>query len=131
MRLAPAQVGMSLLLGGFVARLSTDNLKSDVRRGREWLVRIANGVDFGYDAIRRHEYLWATDAGGYRWCRRSPDKYARRVRAGVARPGWTEAVRELEAEDVARSTEQGAGAKGQRRFNGSRFYFPPSVESNR
>ena len=37
MRLTPAQVGMTLLLGGFVARLSTGELKADIRRGREWV----------------------------------------------------------------------------------------------
>jgi len=67
MKLAPAQVGMTLLLGRFVARHSTDDLKATIRRGRQWLVRIAGGEDFGYDAPRWHEYLWATDAGGYKW----------------------------------------------------------------
>jgi hypothetical protein len=90
---------MSLLLGGFVARLSTDNLKADIRHGREWLVRIGQGEDFGYDALRWHEYLWASDDGGHKWSRRSPDKWARHVQAGMARPGWSEAVRELEAEE--------------------------------
>jgi hypothetical protein len=99
MRLTPAQVGMSLLLGRFVARLSTGDLKADIRRGREWLVRVAPGQDFGYDAIRWHEYLWATDAGGYKWSRRNPLKWERHVRIGMTRPGWAEAVRELEAED--------------------------------
>jgi hypothetical protein len=102
---------MSLLLGGFVARLSTGDLKADIRRGREWLVRTARGEDFGYDALRWHEYLWATDAGGYKWCRRSPDKWARHVQAGMARPGWAEAVRELEAEEQ-RHAEPGAAADG-------------------
>jgi hypothetical protein len=91
---------MALLLGGFVARLSTGDLKADIRRGREWLVGCARGEDFGYDALRWHDYLWATDAGGYRWSRRSPDKWARHVRAGMARPGWSDAVRELEAEEL-------------------------------
>jgi hypothetical protein len=90
---------MSLLLGEFVARLSTGDLKAAIRRGREWLVQIARGEDFGYDALRWHEYLWATDAGGYKWSRRSPNKWARHVRARMVRPGWAEAVRELEAED--------------------------------
>lgn len=90
---------MSLLLGGFVARQSTGNIKTDIRRGREWLVRIADGQDFGYDALRWHDYLWLTNLGGYKWSRRSPDKWMRHVRAGMARPGWAEAVRELTAED--------------------------------
>jgi hypothetical protein len=100
-RLTPAQVGMSLLLGG-AGWLSTDDLKADIRRGREWLVRIT-GEDFGYDALRWHEYLWERDAGGYRWSRRSPDKWARHVRAGMDRPEWAEAVQELaEADRQAR-----------------------------
>ena len=103
MRLTPAQVGMTLLLGGFVARLSTGELKADIRRGREWLVRIGGGEDFGYDALRWHEYLWATDAGGYKWSRRSPDKWVRHVRVGMTRQGWAEAVRELEAEEQTRA----------------------------
>ncbi len=99
MRLTPAQVGMTLLLGGFVSGLSTGNLKTDIRRGREWLRQTAPGTDFGYDAIRWHEHLWATDAGGYKWCRRSSDKWARHARAGMARPEWVEAVRQLQAEE--------------------------------
>src|SRR5262245_35103545 len=91
---------MTLLLGGFVARQSSGDLKADIRRRREWLVRIGGGPDFGYDALRWHEHLWATDAGGYKWCRRSSDKWARQVRAGMNRPGWAEAVSALEAEDV-------------------------------
>jgi hypothetical protein len=106
-RLTPAQVGMSLLLGGFVARLSSGDLKADIRRGREWLVRIGRGQDFGYDAFRWHEYLWATNAGGYRWSRRSPDMWERHVRAGMNRPGWSDAVRELEREDAERATAPG------------------------
>jgi hypothetical protein len=95
MRLTPAQVGMTLLTGGFIAMLSTGDLKRDIQRGREWLVE-TTGEDFGYDALRWHEYLWETDAGGYRWSRRSAEKWARHVRAGMSRPGWAEAVRELE-----------------------------------
>lgn len=95
MRLTPSQVGMTLLLGGFVARLSTGDLKVDIQRGREWLVRITN-QDFGYDALRWHEYLWETDAGGYRWSRHSAVKWARRVQAGMSRPAWVAAVQDLE-----------------------------------
>jgi hypothetical protein len=103
MRLTPAQVGMTLLLGGFVARLSTGDLKADIRQGREWLLGIASGCDFGYDALRWHEHLWTTDAGGYKWCRRSSAKWAREVQVAINRPEWAEAVRCLEAEDVARA----------------------------
>jgi hypothetical protein len=87
-RLTPAQVGMTLLLGGFVARLSSGDLKADIRQGRKWLVEIGGGQDFGYDALGWHEFLWATDAGGYKWSRRSPEKWARHVQAGMSWPGW-------------------------------------------
>ncbi len=97
MRLTPSQVGMTLLLGGFVARLSTGDLKTDIRLGRAWLERITK-QDFGYDAVRWHEYLWETDAGGYKWCRRSARKWARVAHSAVSRPAWAQAVRELEAE---------------------------------
>jgi len=98
-RLTPAQVGMALLLGASGAPpLSSGDLKADIRRGRGWLVSLAGGQDFGYDAMSWHEFLWSTGAGGYRWGRRSADKWARHVRAGMGRPGWAEAVRELEAE---------------------------------
>jgi hypothetical protein len=117
---------MSLLLGGFVARLSTSDLKADIRRGREWLVQIAHGEDFGYDALRWHEYLWATDAGGYKWSRRSPDKWARHVIAEMARPGWTEAVRELEAQDQRqREPAVSADAAAMTAFRVRRDFGPP------
>lgn len=52
MRLTPAQVGMSLLLGDFVARLSTGDLKADI--SRDWLVRIGGEFEVararGFDA---------------------------------------------------------------------------------
>jgi hypothetical protein len=99
---------MRLLLGGFVARLSTGDLTADVREGREWLVRITN-QDFGYDAIRWHEYLWETDAGGYKWCRRSAESWARVVRERMSRPGWAEAVRLLEAEATTESRRDPEG----------------------
>ena len=111
MKLTPAQVGMRYLLGfplpNGVGREQT--MAQRIRHGRERLVRIARGEDFGYDALRWHEHLWATDAGGYKWSRRSPDKWARHVRAGMARPGWAEAVQELAAEEQ-RHAEPGAAA---------------------
>jgi hypothetical protein len=67
-----------------------------VRHGRELLVLITR-KDFGYDAMRWHDYLWNTDAGGYRWARRSRDKWARHVQEAISRPESQQAVRELEA----------------------------------
>jgi len=106
-RLTPAQVGMTLLLGGFVSRQSTGDLKADICKGREWLVLVTK-QDFGYDALRWHEHLWDTDAGGYKWCRRSRDKWTKVVREGMSRPGWAEAVKELE---VSAAAEQLYGPK--------------------
>jgi hypothetical protein len=103
-RLTPAQVGMTLLLGGFVSGLSSGDLKADIRRGREWLVTVAGGPDFGYDAHRWHEYLWATNAGGYKWSRRSPDKWARHAQVEMNRPDQVEAVRALEADGGSSSS---------------------------
>jgi len=104
---------MALLLGEFVARLSTGDLKVDIRNGREWLRQFARGGDFGYDALRWHEHLWATDAGGYRWCCPNAREWTQRIRAGMSRPGWVEAVRALEAEDRGRA-EPGNAADGER-----------------
>jgi hypothetical protein len=94
---------MTLLLGGFVSRLSTGDLKADIRRGREWLLQIAPGNDFGYDALRWHDHLWETDAGGYKWSRRSSAKWARQARLAMSRVEWVEAVRCLQEEDAAQA----------------------------
>lgn len=102
MRLTPAQVGMECLLGTtnpWLLAKSGGTRKLAIRCGREFLVQIT-GQDFGYDAVRWHEYLWATDDGSYRWCRRSPGNYLRQVRRAVADPGRAEAVAELEAEEA-------------------------------
>lgn len=72
------------------------SLTDRIRHGREFLVRITR-QDFGYDAMRWHDYLWDTDAGGYRWARRSHGKWARVVEAAISSPEWQQAVRELEA----------------------------------
>jgi len=103
MRLTPAQVGMTLLLGGFVSGLSNGNLEADIRLGREWLTKLPGEPDFGYDAIRWHEYLWASNSGGYKWQRRSADKWARLVRESISRPEWVQAVQELEAEEQSQA----------------------------
>jgi hypothetical protein len=71
------------------------SLPDRIRHGREFLVRIT-GRDFGYDATRWHDYLWDTGDGGYRWARRSRDKWARQVEAATRAPEWQQAVRELE-----------------------------------
>jgi hypothetical protein len=97
-RLTPAQCGMHALLG---RRLKMGmprewSLTDRIRHGREFLRRITRR-DFGYDAMRWHDYLWDSDAGGYRWARRSREKWAQHVQAAIADPDWQQAVRELEA----------------------------------
>src|SRR5262245_49504021 len=86
-RLTPSQVGMTLLLGGFVARLSTGDLKADLQQGRDWLKRITK-QDFGHDVMRWHDYLWESDAGGYKWCRRSKERWAREILRAMNQPEW-------------------------------------------
>ena len=98
MRLTPAQCGMRALLG-YRLRMGMPrewSIADRIRYGREFLVRITR-QDFGYDAWRWHDYLWDTDAGGYRWSRRSREKWARQVTAAITDPEWQKAVRELEA----------------------------------
>ncbi len=96
MRLTPAQCGMHSLLGHWLPMgMSRDwSLADRIRHGREFLVRITR-QDFGYDAMRWHNHLWDTDAGGYRWARRGRDKWARQVEAAVSSPEWQAAVAAL------------------------------------
>jgi hypothetical protein len=106
LRLTPAQCGMHSLLGHWLPMGMPRewSIADRIRHGREFLMRITR-QDFGYDAMRWHNHLWDTDAGGYRWARRSRDKWARQVEAAISNPEWQQAVRELEA-----SAEPGAAA---------------------
>jgi hypothetical protein len=72
------------------------SLADRIRHGREFLMQITRR-DFRYDAMRWHDHLWDTDEGGYRWARRSRDKWARQVEAATSNPEWQKAVRKLEA----------------------------------
>src|SRR5262245_38522351 len=71
------------------------SLADRIRHGRDFLKDIT-GQDFGFDAMRWHDYLWDTDVGGYRWARRSREKWARQVKAVIGDPEWQKAVGELE-----------------------------------
>ena len=96
MKLTPAQVGMTSLLGQKLRMgdLGKGSLPKRIKAGREFLMRITK-QDFGYDALRWHDYLWDTNAGGYRWSRRSRSKWTRYVEAAISREDWQGAVEEL------------------------------------
>lgn len=96
MRLTPAQCGMAALLGHQLRMGMPRNwsIAQRIRYGRDFLMRITR-QDFGYDALRWHEYLWESDAGGYRWARRSREKWRRHVEVAISRPEWQETIQEL------------------------------------
>ena len=98
MRLTPAQCGMHALLGHFLPMGMPRewSLAERIQHGRNFLMRIT-GQDFGYNAMRWHDYLWDSDAGGYRWSRRSRDKWRRQVEAAISSHKWQQAVQDLEA----------------------------------
>ena len=95
MRLTPSQVGMTLYLGGFVARLSTGDLRADVKHGHEWLVKCA-GQDLGFDPLAWHEHLRATNAGGYRWSNEHLG-FPRQIREAQQNAAWCSAITDLKA----------------------------------
>jgi len=94
MRLTPAQIGMANLCGHHLPIGSPSDLSERIRSGLEFLRRITR-QDFGYNPVQWHEYLWETDAGGYRWSRRSREKWLRVAEAALADPAWLEVVRQL------------------------------------
>jgi hypothetical protein len=97
MRMTPAQLGMHQLLGGWVPVVPEQGLIDRIRSGRAFLVNITK-QDFGFDPLKWHEYLWMTDAGGYKWCRRSPAKWEKHARMQISRPEWIAAVQQIESE---------------------------------
>ena len=97
MRMTPAQLGMHQLLGGWVPVVPEQDLSERIRSGRAFLVEITK-EDFGFDAVKWHEYLWATDAGGYKWCRRSSAKWENHARQQSSRPEWIAAVEQIKHE---------------------------------
>jgi hypothetical protein len=95
MRLTPAQIAMHHLLGLRLPLGSPADLVERVRHGHAWLVQLTR-QDFGYDLERWHEYLRATDAGGYRWSNKHLGMPKRIVKA-LSDPEWQQAVEELRA----------------------------------
>jgi hypothetical protein len=100
MRLTPAQIGMHALLGHLLPRgMSADQpLRERIREGREFLVRLA-GVDLGYDPAAWHDYLRATNDGGYRWSNKHLGM-PRQIAAALTDPQWHHAVAELQSESA-------------------------------
>jgi hypothetical protein len=96
-RLTPSQIGMAHLCGHCLPMRSPPDIRERVRSGREFLRQITR-QDFGYNPVQWHEYLWETDAGGYRWARRSRERWLRFAQAALADPAWQEAVRQLTEE---------------------------------
>jgi hypothetical protein len=89
---------MTLFRGGYVARLSTGDLRADVLHGHEWLVRGA-GQDLGFDPSVWHEHLRASDAGGYRWSNKHLG-FPRRIREARNNPAWLRVIDDLRADRV-------------------------------
>lgn len=65
--------------------------------GSRFLVRVTRN-DFGFDPLRWHEYLWESDAGGYRGRKRNKEARAKRIAQATQRPEWQEAIQELLAD---------------------------------
>lgn len=96
MKLTSTQIGMCALLGRMLplGMPREWTVSQRIEYGREYLTRITR-QNYGYDALAWHKYLWETNAGNYRWARRSEAKWARQVEAAIAREEWQQAVREL------------------------------------
>lgn len=92
-RLTPAQLGMTALLGGFAGRRTRGDLAAEIRQGRDLLVSIT-GVDFGYDPCAWHEHLVATDAGGYRWSNKHLG-FPTQIKRAAKNMDWERAIRQI------------------------------------
>lgn len=100
MRLTPAQIAMHALVGNLLPMGMPRgwSVAQRIRYGREWLVRITR-VDFGYDLQAWHDFLRATDGGGYRWSNKHLG-FPRRIARALADPAWQAAVAELMLEQA-------------------------------
>jgi len=94
MRLTPSQIGMLQLLGEWLPMGPEESVKERIRSGHTFLVQIT-GEDFGFDPQRWHEYLQATNAGGYRWSNKHLGM-PKRIAHAVSDPAWCDAVEELQ-----------------------------------
>jgi hypothetical protein len=75
------------------------SLADRIRDGHDFLVRIAR-VDLGYDPLAWHQYLRATDAGGYRWSNKHLG-FPRQIANALANLEWQAAVASLVGEPNA------------------------------
>ena len=98
MRLTPAQLGMSGLLGEWIpfAMPETQSLTDRIRDGHSMLVVLAK-TDLGFDLQAWHEHLRATNEGGYRWSNKHLGM-PRQIAMTLASQEWQEAVAILKAE---------------------------------
>ena len=92
MRLTPAQIGVRLLCGESLPRVTHESLEDRIKRGHDFLVRIS-GKDFGYDLQAWHDHLKESREGGYTYGRNID--LPRIMRAALASPEWRQAVRSL------------------------------------
>lgn len=98
MRLTPAQVGMSLLLGRSLPTMRIHSRTERIALGRQWLVRITR-EDFGYDARAWHDHLLETDAGGYKWSNQHRG-FPTAIETAMADEVWQACVAEAESTDL-------------------------------
>jgi hypothetical protein len=90
MRLTPTQVGMLLMICGSLPMMSFSSAAEGIARGRQELNRIT-GKDFGYDPVAWHDYLVATNAGGYKWSNERLS-FPMSNKAALTNKAWQEAV---------------------------------------
>ena len=98
MRLTPAQVGMRLLIHGWLPTMPHLSREDGIVRGRQWLIRICKR-DFEYDLRAWQEHLLATNDGAYKWSnlhRGMP----KRIEAALADPEWQQAVARARSESL-------------------------------
>jgi hypothetical protein len=94
MRLSPAQVAMSMLLGEWLPMHKFNSLEDEIQQGREFLKKIT-GKDFGYDVMAWHQYLLQTGEGGYKWSNKHMT-YEKAVKTWTHHHAWHHAVEKLE-----------------------------------
>jgi hypothetical protein len=68
-------------------------LAERIRDGHDFLVKLA-GVDLGYDPMKWHEHLVASNAGGYRFSN-GHRGFPRQIAEALADEDWRAAVEEL------------------------------------